>query len=108
MAVTKMDIKLYYIDAGLAVRLARIKAGVSIRELAKFAGLSSSMITKIEQGFNRPDPDAAQRICLKVQMDNQYKDFCFSEWCKLERATVSHYENARKRKLLRRIGGQSS
>lgn len=101
--LASMGVKLYYINAGLAVRMARIKANISIRELAKYSGLSPTMITKIEQGFNRPDPDSAQRICLKVRMDSQWKDFCFSEWCKLERATVADYEHAKDRKVLRAL-----
>lgn len=45
----------------------RIKKGLSIRNLAKGAGLNPGTIYKLENGFTSPTPSTASKICDFLQ-----------------------------------------
>jgi transcriptional regulator with XRE-family HTH domain len=51
------------------LRIERIRRGISMRELAKGAGISQPMISYVERGMRIPTLDTAFRIANALEVD---------------------------------------
>lgn len=51
------------------IKISRVKKGMSIRQLAKNAGINPVTISKIENGLSKPNPSTASKICVALDTD---------------------------------------
>ncbi|HIH68793.1 MAG TPA: CBS domain-containing protein [Candidatus Nitrosotenuis sp.] len=79
-----------------SIKQARIKIGVTQKELAKMSGVSTSMINQIESGRSQPSYETAKRIfdslaTLEGRTDpNKAGDICSKEIVKLKPTDSLH------------------
>lgn len=52
----------------ILLKTSRMKKGLSVRQLAKAAGVNPVTISKIENGISNPTPATAKKICDAVGM----------------------------------------
>lgn len=64
------------ITVGEAMRIARVRAGLSARELSARAGLSPSYVTKLEAGELEPSLHAFAKIAKAARLTQAEIYFC--------------------------------
>ena len=78
-----------------AIRQMRTKAGITQKELASMAGVSTSMINQIESGRSRPSYETAKRIfdnlaSLEGRSSHSAGDFCSTDIVKMGPTETLH------------------
>ena len=66
--------KVFGRDIGDYIRIQRTKAEISLRELAKLAGVSNPYLSQIERGLRRPSAEILQQIAkgLRISAEALY------------------------------------
>jgi predicted transcriptional regulator len=88
-----------------SIKQARLKLGITQKELARLAGVSTSMINQIESGRSQPSYETAKRIfdnlvTLEGRSDpNKAGDICSKEIVKLKPTDSLHDAIHKMRKL---------